>query len=197
MIKTIYTVTKHSYWEHFNATPSVSLFDTLEEAKAEANNYERQFFMEEGYYATISSSKKVVITEEEQALHDARQAMKQESPFNYKKEADYFGIITYWDDSKEIFYITHKGPFEKYIHFPRTGECYRMAISSDYFGRVGKGISPIPEGTWSFGPGDKIKVLGGCIHQINKEIGIEDRLDAVVFNVGLKNNKLDFKYSII
>ena len=92
MLQTIYTVVTHTYWEHFGSQPSRFEFNTKAEAEAFANKYESDYFMEDGYYASMYKSTRVLITPEEEAKRLARQELRK--TFNWKKDSFDYGIYT-------------------------------------------------------------------------------------------------------
>ena len=122
MLKTIYIVVTHTYWEHFGSQPSKFEFDTQTAAKAFANKYESDYFMEDGYYADMYKTTKVVITPEEEAKRLVRQQLRK--TFDWKKDSLDYGIYTFWDGSKDIYFITLEDG-EYYIYFLKGKEKYR------------------------------------------------------------------------
>ena len=165
MKKDIFIVTKHTYWEHYGSKPSKYEYETREEALAVANKYESDFFMEDGYYATVHKESRIVITPEEEALRLRRQAAKKPS-FNYRKDAYAYGIYTFWDGTKEIYFITLGLPKELdefgyhkygyYIFFLKSKEYYKLADKVDYFGFNLKN-------KWCLSDGEDMYILGGQI----------------------------------
>lgn len=124
MLQTIYTVITHSYWEHFGSQPSKYEFNNKEEAYAYANKYEADFFMEDGYYADVYKTSRVVITPEEEAKRLARQELRK--TFNWKEDSFDYGIFTFWDGSKDIYFITLEDG-DYYIYFLRGKEKYKCS----------------------------------------------------------------------
>ena len=122
MLQIIYTVVTHTYWEHFGSQPSKYEFNTKAEAEAFANKYESDFFYEDGYYADVYKTAKVVITPEEEAKRLARQELRK--TFNWKEDSLDYGIYTFWDGSKGIYFITLEEG-EYYISFLKGKEKYR------------------------------------------------------------------------
>ena len=123
MLQTIYTVVTHTYWEHFGSRPSSFEFNTKAEAEAFANKYESDYFMEDGYYASMYKTTRVVITPEEAAKRLARQELRK--TFNWKEDSFNYGIFTFWDGSKELFFITLEED-EYYIYFLSSKEKYNL-----------------------------------------------------------------------
>ena len=152
MQKKIYVVKKHSYWEHYNAKPSTSEYETKEEALKAANDYESRWFMEDGYYATVHTEKRVVITPEERLKSIERQ--KARSVFNYRKDAYAYGIYTFWDGTKDIFFIISEDDGTKSICFVHDKVKYTLASHVDYF-------SSKLNGKWCVGSNESMTILGG------------------------------------
>ena len=123
MLQPIYTVVTHTYWEHFGSQPSNFEINTKAEAEAFANKYESDYFMEDGYYASMYKTTKVVITPEEEAKRLARQESRK--TFNWKEDSFEYGIFTFWDGSKELFFITLEED-EYYIYFLSSKEKYNL-----------------------------------------------------------------------
>lgn len=103
MKKDFYIVTKHTYWEHYGSKPSKYEYTSKEEAIEAVDKYEADFFMEDGYYATIHKETRISITPEEEAKRLARQELRK--IFNWKKDSFDYGIFTFWDGSRELFFI--------------------------------------------------------------------------------------------
>lgn len=122
MLQTIYTVVTHTYWEHFGSQPAHFEFNTKAEAEAFANKYESDCFMEDGYYASMYKTTRLVITPEEEAKRLARQELRK--TFNWKEDSVDYGIYTFWDGSKDIYFITLEEG-EYYIYFLKAKERYR------------------------------------------------------------------------
>lgn len=123
MLQTIYTVVTHTYWEHFGSQPSRFEFNTKAEAEAFANKYESDYFMEDGYYASMHKTTRVLITPEEEAKRLARQESRK--TFNWKKDSFDYGIFTSWDGSKELFFITLEED-KYYIYFLSSKDKYNL-----------------------------------------------------------------------
>ena len=123
MLQTIYTVVTHTYWEHFGSQASSFEFNTKVEAETFANKYESAFFMEDGYYASMYKTTRVVITPEEEAKRLARQELRK--TFNWKEDSFDYGIYTFWDGSKELFFITIEED-DSYINFLRSKIKYNL-----------------------------------------------------------------------
>jgi len=154
MLKHVYIVTKHSYWEHYGAKPVTSEYETKEEAEKAVNDYETRWFMEDGYYATMRREKRVVITLEEELLREKRKAMKQQKPFDYKKDSYCYGIYTFWDGTKDRFYIICEEDCSKSIVFLKDNVKYTLATKYDYFLRK-------LNGKWMVGSNESMHILGG------------------------------------
>ncbi len=99
MIK--YCFDYQSYFCHFGASETTHMYDTREEAEHDMSWCFRH--NDDAYVSNVY--KKVVITPEEKLLHDKRLALKQVKSFDYKKDSDAYGIITFWDGSKDAFFI--------------------------------------------------------------------------------------------
>lgn len=123
MLQTIYCVVTHTYWEHFGSRPSTFEFNTKAEADAFANKYESDYWMEDGYYADVYKTTRVVITPEDEAKRLARQESRK--TFNWKEDSEDYGIYTFWDGSKELFFI-NKEDGEWYIYFLHCKEKYLL-----------------------------------------------------------------------
>lgn len=154
MLQTIYTVITHSYWEHFGSQPSKYEFNNKAEAYAYANKYEADFFMEDGYYADVYKTSKVVITPEEEAKRLARK--KARESFDYKKDSYAYGIYTFWDGSKERYFIVKDSHDCYYINFIESKTRYRLACLSDYY-RFNL------NNCWSLSEGESFTIVGGTI----------------------------------
>lgn len=116
MIKYCYEY--HSYFCHYGAKPSVHMYDTKEEAvkaATEAFNYADDAYVSNVY-------KKVIITIEEQQLHQKREDARK--VFNFKKDSDGYGIVTFWDGTKDVFFFLQK---ENKIFFLRGKEVYPLS----------------------------------------------------------------------
>ena len=178
MEKTIYIVTKHSYWEHFGAAPCKVEFNTKEEADKAASDYEREFFMEDGYHATVHPEKRIVITPEEQKLHVARVLARKQHAFDYKKDSYAWGLYTFWDGTKAIAYIRKyvNGDYNhNTITFVRDKVTYDLLTHLDYFkGHVKSG--------WIAEEGESFKIYGGTCMVLPKDCRNVDMLQ-------LKRNK--------
>lgn len=164
MQKKIYVVTKHSYWEHYNAKPSTIEYETKEEALKAANEYESRWYMEDGYYATVHTEKRVIITPEERLKSIERQ--KARSEFNYRKDAYAYGIYTFWDGTKKVFFI-EKNEYMSYIYFIEKGKAvgYRLAETIDYFRAKAYPYANFfqASGRWCMDDGEEMTILGGQI----------------------------------
>lgn len=163
MQKTIYIVTEHSYWEHYNAKPTKTEYETKEEALKAANDYESRWYMEDGYYATVHSEKRIVITPEERLKSIERQKARLE--FNYRKDAYAYGIYKFWDGSKEIFFITKNPDQHTMIYFVESKVAYQLAETVDYFGALAYPYANIfrVSGMWCMDEGEEMAILGGQI----------------------------------
>ena len=162
MQKTIYIVTKHTYWEHYSAKPAKTEYETKEEALKAANDYESRWFMEDGYYATVHTEKRIVITPEDEVKRIARQALKES--FNYKKDAFAYGIYTCWDGSRCTYFITLEkvnGQYKYFLHFPKYKEVYVLATELDYWNHIINKYAL--RGKWLIGPNEEMSILGGQI----------------------------------
>ena len=157
MLKTLYVVTFHSYWEHYNAKPSTTKYGTKEEATKAANDYESRWFMEDGYYATIHTEKELVITAEDEAKRITRKALKES--FDYKKDAYAYGIYTFWDGTKDIFFIISEEDGTKSICFVHDKVKYTLASHLDYFNFK-------LDGKWCIGSNESMTILGGLITKL-------------------------------
>ncbi len=175
MLKNIYVVTFHTYWEHYNAKPTKTEYESKEEALKDANDYESRWFMEDGYYATVHTEKRVVITLEEHLKSIERRRARLE--FNYKKDAYAYGIYTFWDGSRKVFFIT-KDEHASYIYFLEKGKAigYRLAETIDYFRSIAYPYQSLFRGTgmWCMDDGEEMTILGGqifslpsCCHKID------------------------------
>jgi hypothetical protein len=154
MLQQIYTVITHTYWEHFGSQPSKYEFNTKAEANTFANKFESDYFMEEGYYADVYKTTRVVITPEEEAKRLARQELRK--TFNYKEEAYAYGVYTFWDGSKERYFIIQDNYDCYHIYFIESKTCYRLAIPLDYYKN---NLS----NRWCLSDGEHISILGGTI----------------------------------
>lgn len=125
MLQTIYVVETHTYWEHYGAQPSKFEFNTKAEAEAFANKYELNYLMEDGYYADVYKMTRVVITPEEESKHLARKEARK--MFDWKKDSFDYGIFTFWDGSKELFFINIEEG-EYYIYFLSSKEKYLLTF---------------------------------------------------------------------
>ena len=152
MLKNIYIVTKHSYWEHYNAKPTKTEYETKEEAAKAANDYESRWFMEDGYYATIHAEKRLVITPEDERKRAERKLLKE--TFDYRKDSYAYGIYTFWDGAKDVFFIILEDDGTKSICFLRAKVKYTLASHVDYF------RSKL-NGKWCIGSNESMKILGG------------------------------------
>jgi hypothetical protein len=123
MKKDIFIVTKHTYWEHYGSKPSKYECESKEEALAVANKYESDFFMEDGYYAIVHKESRIIITPEEEAKRLARQELRK--IFDWKKDSFDYGIFTFWDGSKELFFINAEEGTH-YIYFLKGKEKYPL-----------------------------------------------------------------------
>lgn len=113
MIKWCYEY--QSYWCHYGARTSTLTFDTKEEAqKANAKDF---YLNDDGYVSGVY--KKVIITPAEKALHERRVKAREIKVFDYKKDSDAYGIITFWDGSKDAFFV-----IDYQIYFLRSKEIY-------------------------------------------------------------------------
>jgi hypothetical protein len=123
MLQKIYVVVTHTYWEHFGARPSEYEFNTKAEAYAYANKFESYYMMEDGYYADVYKKSRVVITPEDEAKQLARRELKKS--FDWKKDSFDYGIFTFWDGSKELFFINEEED-DFYIYFLSSKEKYNL-----------------------------------------------------------------------
>ena len=178
MLKNIYVVTKHSYWEHYGSKPTTTEYETKEEALNAANDYESRWFMEDGYYATVHTEKRLVITDQEESKRKMRQFWKQPS-FDYKKDSYCYGIYTFWDGFKDIFFITMDPNGVKTIWFVRGKVKYTLATHIDYFRHNLKG-------KFCVGDNEKMTILGG-LHWLPKTC---QKIDIVEFEY--MNDELPF-----
>ena len=164
MLKTLYVVTFHSYWEHYNAKPTTTEYETKEEAVQAMNDYERRWFMEDGYYTTLHTKKRVVITAEDERKREERKLLKAK-PFNYKKDAYAYGIYKFWDGSKEIFFITKNPEEHTMIYFLQSKVVYRLAETIDFFRAIAYPYASSFRGSgmWCMDTGEEMTILGGQI----------------------------------
>lgn len=158
MQKIFYIVTEHSYWEHYNAKPTKIEYETREEALKAANDYESRWFMEDGYYATVHAEKRVVITPEDERKREERRLLKEEA-FNYRKDAYAYGIYTFWDGTKDIFFITLQDDGTKSIYFVHDKVKYTLASHVDYFNFK-------LNGKWCIGSNESMVILGGLLKKL-------------------------------
>lgn len=174
MLKNIYIVTKHSYWEHYNAKPQKTEYETKEEALKAANDYESRWFMEDGYYATVHTEKRLIITPEDERKRKERRLLKEET-FNYRKDAYAYGFYKFWDGSKEIFFITKNPEEHTMIYFPQSKVAYKLAETIDYFRAIAYPYASAFRGSgmWCMDDGEEMTILGGqifllpsCCHKI-------------------------------
>ena len=100
MLQTKYVVTKHSYWEHYGATPIEEEYDNKEKADKALAQYDKYWGLEEGYYATLHIKHKIVLTPEDKEKQKMR---KSSSLFDYKKQEDY-GFCFLTSGSKKVYY---------------------------------------------------------------------------------------------
>ena len=105
MIKTIYIVEFHTYWEHYGATPSRHEYSTLAEAQKAAAKFESDNFYEDGYFADLYKKSEVVFTEEDKNKQYLRSLNKKINILVNPREAQEYGIYHFWDGSKERYVI--------------------------------------------------------------------------------------------
>lgn len=164
MQKTIYIVTKHSYWEHYNAKSTKTEYETKEEALKAANDYESRWYMEDGYYATVHTEKRVIITPEDERKREERKLLKE--TFDYRKDAYAYGIYTFWDGTRKVFFI-EKDEYMSYIFFIEKGKGvgYRLAETIDYFRAKSYPYANSFRGSgmWCMDDGEEMTILGGQI----------------------------------
>jgi hypothetical protein len=158
MLKNIYIVTKHSYWEHYNAKPQKTEYETKEEALKAANDYESRWFMEDGYYATVHTEKRLIITPEDERKREERRLLKKET-FNYRKDAYAYGIYTFWDGTKDIFFVILEDDGTKSICFVHDKVKYTLASHLDYFKFK-------LDGKWCIGSNESMVILGGLLERL-------------------------------
>ena len=103
---------------HYGAKPSVHMFDTKVEAQkaaTEAFNYADDAYVSNVY-------KKVVITKEDEQLRQRREAARK--VYENKKDSDGYGIVTFWDGTKDIFFYLKE---ENKIFFLKNKEVYPLS----------------------------------------------------------------------
>ena len=98
MLKKTYCYEYQSYFCHYGARPSVSEYDTLEEAKHwQAVNMRVN---DDAIIGPIFVKKTVVLTDEDIKKQEQRKALKKT-----KFVPQWNAVITYWDGSKEVVYM--------------------------------------------------------------------------------------------